>query len=1694
MNNDNGSLYYSVSLNIEELKRGAEQSMAYLRKIGATAEQEGNAMDATFKKLSVAAAGVFAADKIKDFTLGVAKVRGEFQKLEIAFSTMLGSQEKANALMSQLTETAAITPFGMSDVANGAKQLLAYGLEADKVNETLIRLGDIAAGLSIPLNDLAYLYGTTMVQGRMYTQDLNQFLGRGIPIMDELAAQFGVAKEKVKDLVTEGKVGFPEVEKAIISLTDEGSKFGGLMEAQSKTITGQWSNIEDSIEQMKNELGKASEGAINTTLDVLSSVVEHWRDIANALAVVLAGYGTYKAVTMAVATVTKLHAALQAEAALQMRLAAAQGIALSYAEAMAAARTQLLTGAMNGLKVAFMANPWGFILGAIASIATAIGVFSSKTDKLTQMSEKFGESAAKQLDRINNLTLLMKGLTAGTATHKKAIEELNGILEEYGVAQIKEGDNIDAINAKRELAIELIKQEAIERQRANSIDTAMETYFTGLKEAQDELRAGLQEAQYYDDYVEMFFDLDEVQGNANAISDIIANHVQENLSLIANKTGDEYQEGLNKLYDGLQKKMREIGLSEETIAAVWRDDDFINPDDIIGDYIAKLKELKEAEEGTINTTNKLADAEKKAAEGKSTMAERMEATQKALRGASDDTNELYENIRKLMSKYSENTIGFKIKFDAEVPAWMDKIELPELKRLAGYFTSLGNELLKSGKAGANINGQWRSTEEIVNQGMAYSNAAKDREETEAANKGQGTKEYYERKKKEATAKYNALTEAELKTKKASKLAEQIAGYDAKIAAWDRKKKTSGGGSGKSADEIAAERQKANLAVTEAEKKAVEERAKALNDIEEQLTTQRLTLMGEGAEKERQQLALNQQKERQQLEEQKNSAVQAEIERQKTIFEAGEEAKKAQNKNYTKQNFTDANIDQAQIDKIKAKYGELATGLADTQQKAQADLERKIAQDELSAMKEYLNEYGSFQGQKLAIAAEYAEKIREVQASSDSEESKARQIKTLKAQQAAAENEVEAKAISAKIDWYTVFGNVGGILKDVLRPLLEELKTYVGTDAFKSLGADQQKAIVDAMSTMRDQIGTNGDLGWRDLARDLTAYQTALQEVKTATDEYKAKQAELTPKIEEARKAIDKATQMKDADGLKAAQEQLTEILNDLAESGAKVTTANKNVTASGQKLAQSSKDVTQPIDSIHNFLQGTGLSELQTVWDSLLQIKGAADGLKALKDIGKDVQDLGKDLGDAGKDVGDAGKDIGDNLGEALSKGGLITQIVGAVLKICDVLKEGIGTVISSVIDSVTSAVSGILANLLSGDMFKQIGTSLYSGVTGIFDSLIGGLGHIFTGGAVSAKMSDWFTNSNAAEVARTTENLTKRNEYLQQSIEALTESIDDAYGSEALKAYEKAKKDEEEKIANLQTILNEQQRYHSAHKSNAHYWDMSDADTAAVNKLLGTSLVGDQWDGWGKLTPEQMAEIRKSLPSVWQAMMEQGKYDKSEYFENYADEAGKLEELTEQINENLTSTTFENLRDDFISNLMDMEKSAEDFANDFSKMMQQALLQAAIGDKFDEKIKAWYEKLSKKMKNEDGTYREMTKDEIDAAREEWNALTAEGIAERDRLLSITGYTGDRSSREATTTGIANASQESVDELNGRATAIQGHTYSINEQTKLLVANTNKILNSVLSIEKHTETIANDVKNVRSAVSDMTTKGVKIKA
>jgi tape measure domain-containing protein len=385
-------------------------------------EQSGQGIEQVFSKVQSAAAAAAGAFSAKELVRNVLEVRGQFQQLEVAFTTMLGSADKANDLMSQLVRTAATTPFDLKSVSEGAKQLLAYGTQADEVNGTLIRLGDIAAGLSIPLNDLVYLYGTTMTQGRMFTQDLRQFQGRGIPIADELAKIFGVTKDKVGELVTAGKVGAAEVQQAIENMTNAGSRFGGLMEAQSHTITGQISNIEDAIDSMFNDIGKANEGIINTGLGTVSTLVENWQTVGKVVLEVVVAYGSYKAALLAVYAAHKVQAIYGTVTAF-----------LSLAKGVHTAKDAMLL-----FNLVSKSNPIGLIVSVITSAAAAFYLFSKNTDaaakaqeSLSKIEEEAAGKAAEEKTKIDLLVAAAKNDKLSMDERKEAIRKLNDLIPDY---------------------------------------------------------------------------------------------------------------------------------------------------------------------------------------------------------------------------------------------------------------------------------------------------------------------------------------------------------------------------------------------------------------------------------------------------------------------------------------------------------------------------------------------------------------------------------------------------------------------------------------------------------------------------------------------------------------------------------------------------------------------------------------------------------------------------------------------------------------------------------------------------------------------------------------------------------------------------------------------------------------------------------------------------------------------------------------------------------------------------------------------------------------------------------------------------------------------------------------------------------------------------------------------------------------
>lgn len=301
MENNNGALAFDVLIrdsNINEMLARDEQRIMQFKE---TVEEGSNDIVQSFGNIGKAVAGLAVTAMLKSWVTDMISVRGEFQQLEIAFGTMLGSAEKASSLMGELVSTAATTPFDLQGIANSAKQLLAYGESADTVNDTLVRLGNIASGLSIPLNDLTMLYGTTMVQGRLFTQDVRQFMGRGIPLVQELAKELGKTETEINNMVTAGQIGFPEVQKVIENLTNEGGMFYGLMEEQSKSLTGQISNLEDAWDMMLNDMGTNMEGILSGGISAVATLVENYDACLKVMGSLIAVYGSYRVAAAAVA-------------------------------------------------------------------------------------------------------------------------------------------------------------------------------------------------------------------------------------------------------------------------------------------------------------------------------------------------------------------------------------------------------------------------------------------------------------------------------------------------------------------------------------------------------------------------------------------------------------------------------------------------------------------------------------------------------------------------------------------------------------------------------------------------------------------------------------------------------------------------------------------------------------------------------------------------------------------------------------------------------------------------------------------------------------------------------------------------------------------------------------------------------------------------------------------------------------------------------------------------------------------------------------------------------------------------------------------------------------------------------------------------------------------------------------------------
>ena len=718
------------------------------------------------------------------------------------------------------------------------------------------------------------------------------------------------------------------------------------------------------------------------------------------------------------------------------------------------------------------------------------------------------------------------------------------------------------------------------------------------------------------------------------------------------------------------------------------------------------------------------------------------------------------------------------------------------------------------------------------------------------------------------------------------------------------------------------------------------------------------------------------------------------------------------------------------DKQAQKISEAYTNAESMRDKDISDVTEGQLKAEQQALNDYLKEYGTFQQQKLAIAQEYAEKIRKAQEENGVNSA---QVKLLEKQRDVAIQNKETEAIKANIDWVTVFGEFGSMFSDMIKPALDEAKKYVRTDKFKNSDQASQKSLIDAISQMEKSLGGTSGVNFKKLGEDVKAYQiaeqnrisaigietAALERLKKSQDDYtKAQKGGTESEKQAAANALETARQ--NADIASANVKTQTDIANQ----------AQRNVTDTATRLKA----------SMENLLGGLQQISSGGLYNAYSGIIKTVNGFKDV--IGKTSESL--------KEV----------------------PIVGWILSIIDVLKDGLSDLVGGLLDAVLNAVSGIIGDVLSGDLFVTIGKSLRNGIGNILNAIsFGGFNSLFGIGG------------NAKEVQETIDRLTDRNETLQTAIEDLTDEMKASKGMKSVESYREAVKYQEEVNKNYLQIAKEQAGYHKSHGSWQHYLKWTDEMLEHARKATGMQDFSGTDSLWN-LTPEQMKALRSDV-WLWDIMESSGKGGYGERvtdkLDDYIEQAGKLEELTDSLYEGLIGMSFDSMYDSFISSLMDMEKSAEDFADDISKYFMQAMLSNAIGEQFSDKLRTWYDKFGEAMKD-DGTLDNNERKEL---MDEYMGYVDEAMKLRDELAAATGY--DKISQESYSQSSSSRgfgtemTHEDAGELSGRFTALQIAGEEIKNQNIIQSQSLNLLTvkaDALLSINTETRNIADDTRDL----------------
>lgn len=1281
-----------------------------------------------------------------------------------------------------------------------------------------------------------------------------------------------------------------------------------------------------------------------------------------------------------------------------------------------AAATNLCTKAMHGLKAAFMSNPFGIALVAITSIIGLLSMFSSETDEAKDATERFRKKVMEEQSQLDSYYAVLTHVEKGTKGYKTALEGINSLAREYNIQQIGVNDTLEEQREKYEALTAAIKQQAAEKTLAEAAAKANEDAMAAEKDAMDDLMEAAEDASHY------------VMEEANVYNATLGDYIYQTTMVekasqnIRNITSATWNMISTEVMSHSQQisaafaKSGEDGKKavEEQVKAI---------EDILRGLGVTDLELEAFHDNLYKYVETSATGFKKAYTELDRTQAQLQGIANATVDLKDTTNDAIDkmNYEQLVQKQQEvqNKID-QLNAD-EVNIKTNTTELENLKALLIEINNLISDKLIEGSE-ADLSRRLKEAQD------RRTNAVPGSAEWKQANKEVG----------------------QLNTQLT-----KLRGLHAETTG--RKK---GGGSGKSGKNSVVEQKRAQQRYLELQSEMALEQKRQSEDIAFDTRQHEIDIMEEGNEKVLAQIKLDYERRKKEIERAYEDLKQEKIEAARKLWEAD-----PKNKDKV---FDPSTVDTSYTEAETKEYNQALQA----NEKERERSARAVYESEAQAMRDFLKEYGSYQQQKLAIAEDYAEKIKKAQTEGERlklEKERDRQLE-----------QVDVQAIKQSIDWGSLFGDFGAMFKDQLAPTLEKLRAITQSEGFRQGSVEDQQIVYDLIQKLEASATVwDGDI-FKRVSDDMETYQRSMQELIAAQEAEKRVYAETSAALRDARQNLTDAQTKGDTEAVARWQAEVNRLTERQREASEHVQDCSRAANEATVNLKASADRAKNMFEGLESAISGLTSGTLKGVGQSLMQFDKLFGGGETTKKVGnalaKGVQGL------FGKD-----SSVSKALTGALGEAGMMGEILSAVLGIFDMIAEnGISGIITSLQDTIFGAVEKLLDDVFCGDIITKPLGNMMEHLNHILDTVsFGGF----------SKLTSWLGDGDSDKhLEEDLERLSQSNEDLKQAIDNLADELGEAKMSNVEGLYEQQKKNIQEMEKNVQESMARSGAAYTNghwykawtdghHSSNKKINDgMSSSEWDAISKLLGKN-VRSASDFWA-LSSKEMYEVATKLTSEYTHLKDlanDGYQDAAQFMDDYITYWKELEEIENAYREKMTGLSFDSARSSFNSLVKDVKNGTKEMLASVDDMFEDAILNWLMSESYSDRLQFWYEKFAEYMK--DG----LEKWEADELRAWYGNIFDDMNRERDAAYAAAGIDPDDSG--TTQSGRSGAfetmTQDQGTKLEGLFTSGQRHWASMDELLGKIAEHWGGLLDRLGELVENTsycrklEGIADDIKTMR---------------